>query len=60
MSAAFTLDLMGVGPKHDVFVIGSTIFAGVFYDFNGATGFAAPFEYFITDCEIREFINRNK
>ncbi|CBY08173.1 unnamed protein product [Oikopleura dioica] len=52
-SAAFELDLMGAGPKHDVFIIGSTIFAGVFYDFSATGSAEAPFEYFITNCEIQ-------
>jgi len=56
-SAAFELDLMGAGPKHDVFIIGSTIFAGVFYDFSATGSAEAPFEYFITNCEIRKSIN---
>ncbi|CAG5109842.1 Oidioi.mRNA.OKI2018_I69.chr2.g4324.t1.cds [Oikopleura dioica] len=52
LSGSFALDLMGVGPKHDVFIIGSTIYGSVLYDFSETGLDEAPFQFYISDCSV--------
>ena len=52
LSGSFALDLMGVGPKHDVFIIGSTIYGSVLYDFSETGLDEAPFQFYISECFV--------
>ena len=43
---------MGVGPKHDVFIIGSTVYGSLLYDFSETGLDEAPFQFYISECSV--------